>query len=774
LQGLGAPGDTSACVTSSYPANMLDSRDGTPALDPASVQAAVQAYQRIAAGTPDFAPHATLAFEQQAVLGEGGMGVVVRVLDRRLGRLAAVKLIRGAPTAARIARFRREAAITAGLEHPSIPPVYEVGTLPDGLPYLAMRLIAGRPMSDLIDEHHRDLATKDPAVFRHERHRLIEVLVKVAEAVAYAHGQGVVHRDLKPQNVLVGRYGEVSVMDWGLAKRIDAKDSHATSPALTAVGAVLGTPGYVSPEQADGRTDPRADVYALGAMLAEVLTGSVPSGHGCAWRSRTFRGDVRAELDAITAAALAADVDDRTEHAEEVAASLRAWLLGEEVPGYRYGVVERVLRAVRRRPARVMALLGLFASLGLTGAFGAALQEARRRELESEARSREVEQQRALAAAGEREAQATRARLERALDLLAGAEGKVRRGERDLAFAQVEEALALESSRLLLRHAARIYQDAREFSRAKALLERAIEASPPGLEELYQLHLVEVDEADSVPGARTPALDRLEALSAGQENAIVLASKGEEERIAGRPEEAVKLATRALELDPDFGQAANVRGAARYDLGDLAGAIEDFRRAVATTPRHSTAWGNLGYALSRSGEHEEGLAAIDRSLALRPDWEVRINRGNVLQSLGRFEEAIAEYDRVLARLTRHYRAFTNRGNAKLQTKAPREALADYDASIAIEPRYPDAYFGRGYALSQLGDHAGALTAFEEQVRLAPRNAQAWAMRGREKVALGRRGDGLQDLERALEVNPRHPDADGWRNDVRALRGELGR
>jgi len=558
-------------------------------LDPAAVQAAVQAYQRVAAGAPDFAPHAILAFEQIGTLGEGGMGVVLRMRDRRLGRQIALKLIRGAPSAQRVQRFRREALLMASLEHPSIPPVYEAGTTPDGQPYLAMRLIEGRPLTDLIREHHAGRSRRSPAAKRGAQRRLLEVLVKVGEALAYAHGQQVIHRDLKPDNVMVGRYGEVMLMDWGLAKRLDDGEFASVTPeaegGLTQEGAFLGTPGYVAPEQARGQSGPRSDVFSLGALLTEILTGRLPVGARGASpladlaerriaRPRDLAAGVPRELDSVAARALACDPAERTPRVDDVVASLRAWLADEDVPGHRYGPLERLKRGVRRRPAVAVTGLAALLLLGLAGVFGAVLSQSDRQRQAAEALQRETEREREQASARERDAEAIRARMEQAMRLLAEAESLFLRGESEQALVRVTEALRDEPQRFLLWHAARVCQAGQAFERAKQLLEQVIVAHPPALEELYQLHRVEAEQAGWVVGTRTPAVERLLAIAAVEgENAFSALVEAAAAEGQGRLQEAVDRATRALELNPMLGHAANIRGAARHGLGDIQGAL---------------------------------------------------------------------------------------------------------------------------------------------------------------------------------------------------------
>jgi len=213
------------------------------------------------------------------LLGRGGMGEVRLCGDDRLGRDVALKTMYS--TSSR-GRFLREAKLQGRLEHPSVVPVYDVGEVVD-TPFFTMRRIVGTTLSDVIarlQEGDGEFAT------RYSRRRLLTDFVQACQAVAYAHDHGVVHRDLKPANIMLGAYGEVYVLDWGIAKVRDGfreadeprsimpGDPHASS-SNTAVGSVLGTLGYMPPEQLEGagdRVEFRADIYALGAILFELLT----------------------------------------------------------------------------------------------------------------------------------------------------------------------------------------------------------------------------------------------------------------------------------------------------------------------------------------------------------------------------------------------------------------------------------------------------------------------------------------------------------------------
>jgi len=210
-------------------------------------------------------------------LGEGGMAVVHEATDVQLNRPVAIKRMRSDLSHKEDARqrFFAEAEILAGLDHPGTTAVFEAGRLPDGDCFYAMKKVSGRTLGALLDERSDD-QINDRAI----RARLLEVFFRVCQTVASAHQQGVIHRDLKPANIMVDDLGVVYVMDWGLAKVLtEEADRSQSDSGRTRAGAVMGTPAYMSPEQASGNADTsdrQTDVFSLGVMLYEVLTGTNP------------------------------------------------------------------------------------------------------------------------------------------------------------------------------------------------------------------------------------------------------------------------------------------------------------------------------------------------------------------------------------------------------------------------------------------------------------------------------------------------------------------
>ena len=328
-------------------------------------------------------------YERLGELGRGGMGVVWRVRDRLLGREVALKVVRerakGSGRARLLRRFIAEAELTGGLHHPAIVSIHDLGIDDEGRVYFTMPLVQGRTLS----EASALLRARDPAW---TLSGVLEVLLKVCDAVAYAHSRGVLHRDLKPANVLVGQFGEVYVLDWGLARAKGAptdppgagtSESSGHAAGLTLDGDVVGTPGYMAPEQARGEAiDERADVYALGATLGACLGFWSPSAHTAGERvgEQAALGELRgarAELAAIARKATAGAPAERYARVAELAGDLRAFLDGRVVRAYESGAWAEARKYVRRHGALAATAAGaLLAILTLLGLHAASVSRA--------------------------------------------------------------------------------------------------------------------------------------------------------------------------------------------------------------------------------------------------------------------------------------------------------------------------------------------------------------------------------------------------------------
>lgn len=287
-------------------------------------------------------PDAGERYEVHELIGRGGMGAVYRATDRTLHRDVALKVL---PTEADqhdvIRRLERESRVLASLEHPGIVAVHDAGSLGDGRPFYIMRLVRGRRL----DEQAR----------QESRGQRLRRFLAVCDAVSFAHSRGVIHRDLKPSNVMVGEFGEVLVLDWGVAKIAGSKEFDPVTGSdfvmgsdagddRTGDGVAVGTPGFMAPEQLSGdrsRVDTRVDVFGLGALLRDLLGPETAP----------------AALRAIVARATALNVGDRYESVDALAADVRSWLDGLSVSAHSESIFEKTARLYRRNNALILLVL---------------------------------------------------------------------------------------------------------------------------------------------------------------------------------------------------------------------------------------------------------------------------------------------------------------------------------------------------------------------------------------------------------------------------------
>jgi tetratricopeptide (TPR) repeat protein len=695
-------------------------------------------------------------YELLEEVGHGGMGVVHRARDLTFGRDVAVKLTHpghGSDSAA--ARFRGESRITGRLQHPGIPPAYQAGECADGRPYLVMKLVAGRTLEALRAESTSAL-------------NVLAVFEQVAQAVGYAHAHGVIHRDLKPSNVMVGAFGEVQVMDWGLAKEIGAPDAAGGPEGADATGAdespatrpggVVGTPAYMPPEQAAGAAvDARSDVFALGGVLCFLLTGRPPySGPSAEAIQRAATGrteEALARLDACSAEPGLVALAKRCLAADPAARPADGRAVAAEVAGLRAAAEERAKRAeLERAQAEVRAAeqrKRRRVQLALAGSVLALLILAGGGLWWSDRQAAERASERRVTAARNREALAV------ALDQ---AEVGLRKpnpayGEIDAALAQAEHRLRGEGATDADRGR---YE---ELARARRLLSRldeiderrwlASEGKNHGdyeyAREQYPIALCEYGiviggspaEALTEQVRRSPVVARLMAvldlwLSLGEGTEAL-------ELINVLDPVPERVALRQAYARADV--AAITRGVAHLDGGSLPASFAQMIGGHRLTPQPS-AFPILAAAQAAhpdifglamltglrvpDGRAEQQITYYRVALAIRPlNAIAHYNLGTALHKQKNLGAAITAYREAIRLSPKLAPAFSSLGVALSDRKDLVGAVAAYREAIRLQPTFPDAHNNLGIALREQGDLSGAIAAFREAVRLDTHLAPAY-------------------------------------------------
>jgi tetratricopeptide (TPR) repeat protein len=785
---------------------------GGPAGEPSTATHAADTGLFPAGSGPAAAPGAVVGgYELVEELARGGMGVVYRARDRSLDRDVAVKLLQDRyPADSHAARrFLDEARITAQLQHPGIPPVHEVGVLPDGRPFLAMKLIKGRTLGELLKER------ADPSA---DRGRFLAVFEQVCQAVGYAHAHQVIHRDLKPSNVMVGAFGEVQVMDWGLAKLLagggrpppeSGDDPDATlgtevrsargADLATAAGSLLGTPAYMPPEQAIGavdRIDARSDVFGLGGILCAILTGRPPYVGETAESTRQLAAQVKLddaharlagcgaepELVALAKQCLAPEPADRPRDAGEVAAAVAA-LRADAEDRARRAELDRARAEVRaaeqRKRRRVqLALLGAAILLAAGGGAFAWWQD-------RQAAARGTE--RRVAAARDREAAAL------ALDQAEAALGKDNPvyGEIDAALVQAERRLAGGGPADLRDRLAGL-------TAARRMLDRLDEIDVQRWSLSGDGHRW-IDAASA--RAAYPAAFRDYGLDVAADPPDVVAGRVRGSPIAARLSAAVDdwlavdgpaaLLAVADRLDPDPGRAA-LRRALRVSGAAVAGAAGD-RAGIAgrvagldggsvppafaafvggheRTPEgdavrllqsaqaaHPYYFALAVQAALRSTRADDRVAYFRIALALRPASTLCHNDLGVVLTGGKqdVDGAIAEFREAVRLDPKLAGTHYNLGNALLARKDVGGAIAEFREAVRLDPTFAPAHANLGKALSDRGDADEAISACREAIRLDPTLAPAHANLGNALRAKGEVDRAIAAYREAIRLDPKN-------------------
>ncbi|MCO5165410.1 MAG: protein kinase [Planctomycetes bacterium] len=665
-------------------------------------------------------------------VGDGGMGIIFKVLDPGSRRVVALKLLRGDASRDAQERFQRETQAIARLRHPAIIKVHDVGQDERGRHFFTMDFVEGQELG----QARRAL----------DRARFLEVVATVAEGLHHAHEQGIIHRDIKPQNIIIEPSGAPRIADFGLARDLGRS-------SLTEEGDLVGTPLYMSPEQLRGDPDAidrRTDVYALGVLLYEGLTDALPitaksfpelqarMASEAPERPSARRPDIPRALERIVLRALEKAPDDRYPTALALAEDLRAFLRGDLVAVPGPPLASSALRAGKRLARRLRTPAGVAGlavlAVGVTGA--AALLHAHQR---TQAHAR------AHAELEERKARCARA--------LAAAQAALAQGRARLAEGRLDEALR--EAQTATRLAAEAAEEAGGLG-AQAPRDAAAQAAA-AREEAQAL------EAQALARGDPAARDRARALYAGllerrPRDAELRLALGQLELRDGHVRPAFDHLARARALAPDRRDVRFWLAEAHMAAGRPKFAEEEYEAALAP-PRAagvSAAWALAGLARARTALGALARARADVDAALREDprdARVRVAAAGLLLAEGREPEALAALDEASRALPREPLARLHCGLAWARAGDRARALEELDAAVELDPT-ARALAARARLRALVGDAAGAGEDLARALARAggddPDRRVALLVAARHHRGLGRPGEAVAAASQALE------------------------
>jgi tetratricopeptide (TPR) repeat protein/tRNA A-37 threonylcarbamoyl transferase component Bud32 len=660
-------------------------------------------------------------YEIVGQLGQGGMAVVYKARHRRLRRTVALKMFQPGrvPAPRELLRFQTEAEAIARLHHPNVVQIFEVGRA-NGLPYLALELAEGGTLARKL----RDLAFTP--------HAAAALMVTLAGAIQHAHEQHIVHRDLKPANVLFAGDGTPKITDFGLAKMLEEEPADSPRDA-TRTGEPIGTPRYMAPEQADGRHDlvgPATDVYALGTLLYECLTGRAPFVAATAAQTiqhirdeeptspRRLQPSVPRDLETICLKCLRKEHGKRYASAAALADDLRRFLHHEPILARPTPAWERIWLWCRRRPGRA-ALVAVALLLALGGAIGAALHEYAERQrlaaLREEVATLVSEGQEALARDNNQLAQARflsalqkvrtePALREQQLAVAAWYDHTLRVAEKNHwkqrqlppLFEELRDE-ALVQCLLLNPSAKKSQENAREA--LQDALELTIAGDPAWRQERELLHLLDADllfRAGNPEGA-------LAILERWRSEGSRLWHERQADCLLrlGRKAEADEARQAGSKFPPQTGLAVFLAGIERLQRQDPAGAAAQFEALLAEDPNHFMARFFQAVCFLRQARPTEAKVGLTACLGQRPHfaWTYQL-RAEAYRQLHDDAAALRDLQAGLekkASTAARTALFTSRGRVYLQQEKWAQARADFEQALALTPDAAEALGGLALA-----------------------------------------------------------------------------
>ena len=720
-------------------------------------------------------------------IARGGMGCVLAARDLTLDRDVALKILLPGASAE---RFIRESKITARLPHPGIPPVHALGTLPNGSPFLAMKLIVGQTLA-------AELKTAN-------KPRLLQVFTQVCQAVGFAHSRGVIHRDLKPANVMVGAFGEVQVMDWGLARDLSHGNRPGkSSPPVTVVsadqfetptiiqngeatddrtqaGAVLGTPSYMAPEQARGEVvDARADVFALGGILCVILTGKSPfvgksvveviehaaTGNLAGAHARLDACGADAELVALCRRCLSLNPLDRPEEGQTVADALTAHLNGVQE---RLQVTqrERAVAVARetelRKRRRVQLALAAAVSVVVMGCAAFVWWQNEQFRIGHERAARNGEAVRVLL--NQSQVALRGGDVAKAEVALNEASKRYHEGGAD---AQVYQLQRLEADLDLLRALYAIEQFRwtpmkQKFPDTAGVVGRYLEALPPfgagqdsGSPDAAAKWVSDSVVSERIVAALDWLLMELCLFQVGQQNGESVAGENDQPQDNRNKIDKLRAVLRKVDSDP-YRDA--VRDAIRSDSRGTLTELVDQPEALKQPPRFAAVLGECKAIDVNRRRH-----IMEMAINQHPeDLGLLMTRGHIASDLqnGGLTEQLRWFQAAAAAAPEFPAAHINMGNALALNNQFESAIGCYKKAIELAPLNPATHLSLGLALYDHGQVGEAIASYKLALHFAQfsneTRTEAHVALASALYDIGQVNEAIAEFEKAIELDSKDP------------------
>ncbi|MFA5794352.1 MAG: tetratricopeptide repeat protein [Candidatus Brocadiia bacterium] len=732
-------------------------------------------------------------------LGQGGMGAVHLAYDSILNRHIAIKTLILEDIES-TARFMREARATANLKHANIINVYEAGAVGKTY-YLTMDYIEGASLADLITDGDKSLTPKSIA----------RIIRDIALALDYAHSQNIIHRDIKPGNILIDKSGKPYLTDFGLAKQLNGLDR-----SLTMSGSTVGTPDYMSPEQARGekeKVDRRSDVFSLGAALYHALTGQLPFPGAELYDvlSNVVNKEpalpssvivVHKDLETICLKCLEKEQLRRYQTAGELADDLNRYIEGEPILARRVSSVARLWRNVKKHR---IAAIGLASTSLLLLAFGvwqlvnhiqtgqkldiykfeaqALFDEGKYNDsrvmcekvLELAGYNIEIDQLKDRCLAEIRKRDRDIASRQEQLDIRTKAKAMLDRAKQ---FYEHNEKIKAAQQALIIdptyaeacQFIADTYNHIDEFEQAYKYYARAVEIEPTLTYAYFQMATI-LNVYYNKPKEAAAKLEQV--LKYDPDSAGGYYARGDMERERGNYEQAIKYFSKSLELKPDSYYTCYMRGYSYSSIGDYAKALEDYSQSVKLDPGYAGAYDARASVYHRLGLDEQALADLDTAIKIKPSvaYLSYVNRAEIYRSKKDLPGALEDIDRALKIKPDYAEAYNIRGLVRTDMFNYQEAIDDYTEAIRLDPYSSEVgYVNRAETYKQMGKPDKALEDLNRAVEMSKKSASRalyliYLGRGEIHLFLNNFDNALADFDEGIRLNPKYADLHNARGMV---------